>query len=149
MPRKKQVQTRIASDTNDQLERYQEERDISQADAVRRLIRSGLANEGYPVAATDGGSARSIEDTTLEKIGSPRTIGIATAIMLLGFGFMLLGAWFAQSNLWWPALASLGIMAVAYTTGAALSATAALAQLALARPLRGLVGIGPKEETTT
>lgn len=63
MARKKQVQTRIPVDTKEQLEEYQEERELSQADAVRRLINIGLAEEGHPVAKADGGSG----ETWLEK----------------------------------------------------------------------------------
>lgn len=42
MPRKRQVQTRVASDTKEKLEEYRENQNLSQADALRRLIRDGL-----------------------------------------------------------------------------------------------------------
>jgi hypothetical protein len=42
MARKPKVQTRLPNDTYDRLTEYQEERDISEADATRRLIETGL-----------------------------------------------------------------------------------------------------------
>jgi len=53
MPRKR-VQTRADADTVESLEAYADETDISESEAVRRLIRTGLAEHGHPVAATDG-----------------------------------------------------------------------------------------------
>lgn len=62
MDRKPKVQTRIPADLKDRLDEYQEDRDISQADAVRRLVRVGLDREQQ--AVPDGGAVM----TRLEQI---------------------------------------------------------------------------------
>ena len=48
------VQTRADADTIEALENYADETDISRSEAIRRLMRTGLAHQGHPVAATDG-----------------------------------------------------------------------------------------------
>lgn len=53
MPRER-VQTRADADTVAALEAYAEETDISRSEAVRRLLRTGLAEHGHGVAAADG-----------------------------------------------------------------------------------------------
>jgi hypothetical protein len=51
---KEPLTTRLDADTKRQVENYADEHDIGQTEAARRLIRAGLAEEGYPVAAADG-----------------------------------------------------------------------------------------------
>lgn len=48
------VQTRADEDTVEALETYAEQAEISRSEAIRRALRSHLAEEGYPVAAADG-----------------------------------------------------------------------------------------------
>jgi hypothetical protein len=48
------VQTRADADTVESLEAYAEEADISRSEAIRRLLRTGLAEHGHGVAAADG-----------------------------------------------------------------------------------------------
>lgn len=126
---KKRVQTRVAHDTKTEIEAYATDRDISESDALRRLIRAGLATEGYPVTRGDGG--------TIEKLAQPMTV-------LLGAGFMLggLGLWMAglfASGYAVPVYLSLGLSS--QFIGLALLISATVSQLVLAKPLRGLVGI--------
>jgi hypothetical protein len=56
MGRKPKIQCRIERDTNEAIEEYIENQpeEISQSEAVRHLLRAGLAEKGYPVAAADG-----------------------------------------------------------------------------------------------
>ena len=44
---RERVQTRADADTLDQLEQYAADKEISQSEAVRRLIRTGLVAKGY------------------------------------------------------------------------------------------------------
>lgn len=44
---RERLQTRADSDTVEQVQDYQEDRDISDSEAVRRLLRRGLQAEGY------------------------------------------------------------------------------------------------------
>lgn len=61
MPRE-QVQARADSDTVRAMEEYAEERDITRSEAIRRLLRQSLAQEGYGVAAADGGMVDAVEN---------------------------------------------------------------------------------------
>lgn len=145
MGRKPKIQTRVERDTKDAIDRYVEGNEsVSQSEAVRHLIRAGLAEKGYPVAVTDGaggGSVRYLPDTLLERIGSPRTIGIATVIMLTSGLTMLLAGRLATTGDTTLAAGTLILTTVLMTTATLLVCLAALAQIALARPLRGLVGL--------
>ncbi len=44
---KTQVQTRLDADDMDRLEEYRNEKEVTKAEAVRRLVRRGLRSEGY------------------------------------------------------------------------------------------------------
>lgn len=139
---KSRVQTRVEPDTKHQIDEYAEDRDIGDAEALRRLIRAGLAAEGHPVTAADGGTK-----PLLERLAAPRTVGIGALIGLLGVGFMSLAGLFVNSG---DLMVALGL----FTAGTALTVvtaavvvTATLAQLALARPLRGLLGLNTDGET--
>ena len=48
------IQTRADEDTADALEEYADDADITRSEAIRRAVRSHLADKGYPVAAADG-----------------------------------------------------------------------------------------------
>lgn len=47
MPRKPRLQTRAENDTANAVEAYADEHDIGESEAVRRLIRAGLIENGY------------------------------------------------------------------------------------------------------
>jgi antitoxin component of RelBE/YafQ-DinJ toxin-antitoxin module len=51
---RKLIQTRADEDTVDALEAYADDADITRSEAIRRAVRSHLADKGYPVAAADG-----------------------------------------------------------------------------------------------
>jgi antitoxin component of RelBE/YafQ-DinJ toxin-antitoxin module len=58
MATKQQIFTRVDPDVKEEIENYCDDRGVTQSEAVRRFVNRGLANEGYPVPATDGGSIR-------------------------------------------------------------------------------------------
>lgn len=49
---KSRAQTRIDPDTESRVEEYADEREISESEALRRLIEAGLTDKGYPVEGT-------------------------------------------------------------------------------------------------
>lgn len=131
---KEPLTTRLDADTKQEVENYAEDRDIGQTEAARRLIRSGLANEGYPVTATDGGSP-------LERLAGPKTVLLGAGLLLLATA--ALGGALATS--FTLPLAAVGTV-IAILGGLTLW-TAVLAQIALARPLRALVSDVEERET--
>jgi hypothetical protein len=137
---KSRVQTRVEPDTKSQIDEYAEDRDIGDAEALRRLIRSGLANEGYPVTATDGGTK-----PLLEQLASTRAVG-SGLISLFGSAALWILSYTLVLNSMVPlAFAVFVLGAVFLISAAIIFVVAALAQLALAEPLRGLVGLATEE----
>lgn len=53
MPRK-QLQARFDPDVVDAVEQYGDEHDVSRSEAMRRMLRAGLSQNGYEVAVADG-----------------------------------------------------------------------------------------------
>jgi hypothetical protein len=70
MARKPLIQTRVERDTNEAIEDYidNQPEDISQSEAVRHLLRAGLEQKGYPVAAADGRGPTSRVERTKETV---------------------------------------------------------------------------------
>jgi len=59
MARKPKVQARVSHDLKEAVDDYADEReDISGPEAVRELLRAGLAQKGHAVARADGGTYR-------------------------------------------------------------------------------------------
>lgn len=129
---KTRVQTRVDDDTHDRIGEFRDTNNLSDAEAVRRLLRAGLSAKGHPVTAADGGSP-------VEKIASPKTVLVAGTLMLFG-SFSLAGAVIAPSLAATVALTGAGTLLA--TVATATMAAAALAQWTLARPLKGLLGAG-------
>jgi hypothetical protein len=121
MARKQQVQTRIAKDTNQTLESYQEEHGLSQADALRRLTRTGLIAQGYDIPTADGGRVLDrldqLEEQQNERLQEVQRrqytlgIGIVSAVLYLLATVTLE----VSSTVWWSMLGA-GLLAaiVAY-----------------------------------
>lgn len=87
---RERVQTRADEDTLEAIAEYQqsdETPDLSQAEAVRRLLRSGLAVKGYPVAGHND-----METTTVQRAGQTGTVIAVLAIGFLGLLIAVLGA---------------------------------------------------------
>jgi hypothetical protein len=141
MGRKPKIQCRIERDTDESIRAYRDELDddISQSEAVRHLLRAGLAAKGHPVAATDGGRVHYVQDSLLERLAAPLTVVGGTLLLVTGLGFLSTAGLLATSGTLTLALVSLGAATVLMLSAAAIITTAALAQLALARPLRALV----------
>lgn len=133
MSRKPLIQARVEHHTSEGVEDYADDQDLSRSEALRRLLHIGLAAEGY---SSDG------TRSWLERIAAPRTVTLALLLMLAGLTGTALAAVATTGVLY---ALSLTISAVAMAA-ATLTATAAmLAQMALARPLRGLVGLARGE----
>lgn len=138
---KERANTRVDPDTKRAVEKYQEENDLGQSEALRRLIRSGLAAEGHPVTAADGGAT-----SFLEELASTRVVSSAVGLFLLTILSWGLTGLYVETGRTTLALITLGTGGASLIIGAGLIAGAALAQLALAEPLRGLVGLDTGEE---
>jgi len=139
---KTRVQTRVEPDTKSQIDEYAEARDIGDAEALRRLIRSGLAAEGHPVTAADGGTK-----SLLERLAAPSTVGLSAIFLLFSAALMGLAGVLASNGTLAAALVTLGISTVLMLLALGTVWAAVLAQLALAQPLRGLVFNVEESET--
>jgi len=138
MGRKPKIQCRIERDTDESIGAYRDELDddISQSEAVRHLLRAGLAAKGHPVAGADAG-----DEGPLERLADLTTLLLGAALLALSLVPLGAAAAAAAASSTTAALVGLGLAAVPLGLGVAAIAAALLAQLALARPLRGLVGL--------
>jgi len=138
---KEPLTTRLDADTKQEVENYADEHEIGQTEASRRLIRAGLAAEGHPVATADGG-----KKGPLERLASVRTLLASAALLALSI-LPMVGAYVAATTgADMAAFGLLGLTTVLMLLAVATTWAAALAQLALARPLRGLLGFSKGEE---
>jgi hypothetical protein len=136
MARKPKIQVRVDRDIKDGIDAYiDDQEDVSEPEAIRHVLRAGLASKGYPIVEADGGNR--YENTLLKTVGSYTTVLTALVLMFAG-----LSAWtYAFSVTGTAQLVSVlvGVMFQLVATG--LITAAAVAQLAMSRPLRGLVGL--------
>jgi len=51
---KERLSLRVDPETKDAISEYADERDVSKSEAGRRMIRAGLSQNGYNIAAADG-----------------------------------------------------------------------------------------------
>jgi len=130
---KEPITTRLDTDTKQEVQDYADDRDIGQTEATRRLIRAGLAAEGYPVATTDGG-----DPGPLERLADRRTAATGALLLALSLIPLWTAATAATAGTTTGALLALGLTAIPMGLGVVTIAAAALAQLALDRPLRAL-----------
>lgn len=119
MARNPQVQSRVEPDTMDSISDYQEDNgDLSNSEATRRLIRRGLAEEGYNVAAPDGGTVRADlkrlenrQEQILDEMSTEGRVSLAGRVMLtLDLVFIAASVLFAPSatlGLAWPTVGGL------------------------------------------
>lgn len=112
------IQTRADADTIEALEAFAEERDITRSEAIRRLIRTGLAQEGHPVAATDGAGQladrlEAIETRQAEREQAER---LQTLALLAGLAYLVATLTLGLSGLLWAAVGIGAIVAVAAAT---------------------------------
>lgn len=137
MARKPLLQARVEHTTKDAVDNYADENDLSQSEAVRRLIHHGLADEGYNAAG---------DRNWLERLASTGTMTIAAVVGLLAVGLSGLAALLADASLAAAVVALVGGF-ILLVSMAVITTAAALAQLALARPLRGLLPFAKDGET--
>lgn len=85
MPRKPQVQTRLPANINERFEEYQEDNDLTQADAARQLITAGLVHVDGPAGfgQSDG------EVHRMKQMGAYRIAYLALLIGSFGVGTMI------------------------------------------------------------
>lgn len=118
---KEPITTRLDSDTKTEVENYADDRDIGQTEASRRLIRAGLAAEGHPVTATDGGAQDSPTQDIAESVSATGTFtllvgGLAGIINVLGISltpYDIAGALYALGLVALPV--TLSALTVAYS----------------------------------
>lgn len=126
MARKPLVQARVEESRKEAINNYADAEDISQSEAIRRLIDSGLAAEGY-----NAGGSRGL----LERIGSLKAVMLHTAVFAVAILLFELTYILFQAGGTTVPLATF----ILGTTAAVLALTglilATLAQLALGWPL--------------
>lgn len=115
MDRKPKVQTRMPADLKDRLDEYQESRDISQADAVRRLVRVGLDREQQ--AVPDGGAVMTrLEqiETKQEQITERRasTQRRQTTGIIVGLAYIAVTIVTGASGILWSALGAVLLFSI-------------------------------------
>ena len=128
---KERTQTRVEQDTQEAITNYAEEVDCGESEAMRRLIRSGLAVEGHGVTRVE-------RRPLVERLAQGRLVGIGVSGFIIG-ALLILSATIVGTT--GAALAFLGFGVVATTAGTLTAAAAALAQASLAAP----AGTGTEE----
>lgn len=73
-------QTRLQSPDSDMVEEYAEDNDVSESEAVRRLIKKGLQEEGYIELRTDRDEGRSFKEWTAHRFGRWADRSMYTAV---------------------------------------------------------------------
>jgi len=115
---KTKYQTRLDDDDAERVDEYTEDRGINQSEAVRRLVRAGLAQEGYPVTATDGAGqiADRLEAIEARQAEQEQADKLHTAALLTGLLYIVATVTLGLSGLIW-AVAGIGaIIAIAGAT---------------------------------
>jgi hypothetical protein len=131
---KKTLTTRLDPDTKQQIEKYADEHGIGQTEAARRLIRGGLDAEADDTPDTGG---------YLDRIAQDQVFAPSLLVAIVGWLMPYVALALNAGTL---PLYSTFVLASALMFGGVLVAGISLvAQLALARPLRGLVGFSTPE----
>jgi Arc/MetJ-type ribon-helix-helix transcriptional regulator len=131
-------QARLSDDFAEEVHEFRQNNYMSKSEAVRHLLRRGLEAE----AESDGASEEPHTTSILERIANgrllvPSTVGAIIGTLLPAYGVLAVqqGDVVVGSVVMVLAL----VLLVVSTIGAA---SVVIAQLALAKPLRGLVGLG-------
>jgi hypothetical protein len=88
---RERIQTRADSDTVEQIEKFRDEKDISQSEATRRLLRKGLQSEGL---RGGGMSAEADAPADITTKYTARTVAVAymvSAALGSGIGAVIVG----------------------------------------------------------
>jgi hypothetical protein len=127
---KKRVQSRVDPDTHDRIEEFRDTNNLSDSEAVRRLIRAGLEKKGYTDDQTNQG--------VFERIARPFTVALGFVLLNLSVA-LYAGAAVSPAMGATVALVAVGtwlsIIGIVALTGAA------AAQTHIGEPLRDLVRI--------
>lgn len=117
MGRNPPVQTRVDPDTKEILERYADDREINQSQAVRRMVRTQLDAEGYGVAATDGGVtvAERLDEIEQQQKHASTTY---TATLAVGLAYVVFSVATGASGLLWGVVGVGALLAVVLATAA-------------------------------
>ena len=129
--RRPKVQFRMDHDVHESFERYQSDHDLNKSEAGRTLVRIGLDTRGYSATGSTG--------SPLETAASPWLMAAGGLALVFGALVMGVGALLASSPTTVYLLAAGGAALV--SVGTALVLVAALAQVLLADPLAGLIGL--------
>jgi len=129
--RRPKVQFRMDHDVHESFERYQSDHDLNKSEAGRTLVRIGLNTRGYSATGSTG--------SPLETVASPWLMAAGGLALVFGALVMGVGALLASSPTTVYLLAAGGAALV--SVGTALVLVAALAQVLLADPLAGLIGL--------
>ena len=109
------IQTRADGDTVEALEEFAEESDITRSEAIRRLVRSGLAQQGHPVKAADGSGQLTDRLDRLEA-EQQRANRLHTAALLTGVLYIVATLTLGLSGPIWLLLGIGTVAAVALAT---------------------------------
>jgi len=109
------IQTRADGDTVEALEEFAEESDITRSEAIRRLVRSGLAKHGHPVKAADGAGQLTDRLDRLEA-EQERANRLHTAALLAGVLYLVATLTLGLSGPIWLLAGVATVAAVALTT---------------------------------
>ena len=109
------IQTRADGDTVEALEEFAEESDITRSEAIRRLVRSGLAKHGHPVKAADGAGELTDRLDRLEA-EQERANRLHTAALLAGVLYLVTTLTLGLSGPIWLLVGVATVAAVALAT---------------------------------
>lgn len=125
---KERIQTRVEDDTFRELTEYGSEAEVSQSEAVRRLVKVGLTAEGRPVGTAT-------HRPPIARLGSKGVLAAGVGAFAAGL-LLVVGATVAASSSVPLALAALGVGIPVTTVGALTAAAAAAARMAHSRTPR-------------
>ena len=109
------IQTRADGDTVEALEEFAEESDITRSEAIRRLVRSGLAQQGHPVKAADG-AGQLTDRLDRREAEQERANRLHTAALLAGVLYLVATLTLGLSGPIWLLVGVATVAAVALAT---------------------------------
>ena len=128
-------QARLPDDFAKEVHEYREKNHMSKSEAVRHLIRAGLEAE----TSEDDTDSTGGTYTPLERLATRWTVAFGGAVLMLGALLLMAAYILAVANSTALAFVVAGLSSGVIAAGTGFIVIAALAQLALARPLRGLL----------
>jgi Arc/MetJ-type ribon-helix-helix transcriptional regulator len=139
MSDKQILSAQFPSSEVEQIEEYREKHGYNKSEALKKLVRRGLESE---MDEKESNTA-----TFLERLGSTRTVLIGSLLMMISGLFLFVGYQLAIINYSTIAFGIILISFILLILAILTVWAAALAQIALARPLRQLVSRSRKVTT--